>query len=267
MLNKQRLNFIGTALLACTLLAGTAQAETPEEKGMAITVEADKRNTGWGDSKVDMEMILRNRQGQESNRELRSQALEKPEDGDWSMIIFDKPKDVKGTALLTHSHKVEADDQWLYLPALKRVKRIASNNKSGPFMGSEFAYEDLSSQEIEKYTDYKWLRDEQVNGVDCFVLHRVPVDPKSGYTKQEAWVDKEHYRAQKVDFYDRKGELLKTLILSDYQVYKEKHWRPGKMEMTNHQTGKSTSLMFTNYVFGNDYSDRDFDQNSLKSAR
>lgn len=268
MLNKQPLNLIGALIAASTfLLAGNAFAETPQEKGMAITVEADKRNSGWVDSKVDMEMTLRNRQGQESKRELRSQGLEKPDDGDWSMTIFDKPKDVKGTALLTHSHKVEPDDQWLYLPALKRVKRIASNNKSGPFMGSEFAYEDLSSQEIEKYTDYEWLADEQMNGLDCFKIQRVPVDPKSGYTKQVAWIDKEHYRAQKVDFYDRKGELLKTLTSSDYALYNDKHWRPGKLEMVNHQTGKSTTLLFTNYEFGNGFSDRDFDQNSLKSAR
>ena len=144
---KKRLPELAIAFTTALLLAVPAHAETPEEKGMAITVEADKRNSGWGDSRVDMEMILRNRQGQESKRELRSRSLEKPDDGDWSMIIFDKPKDVKGTALLTHSHKVDPDDQWLFLPALKRVKRIASNNKSGPFMGSEFAYEDLSSQE------------------------------------------------------------------------------------------------------------------------
>ncbi|MDX1496130.1 MAG: outer membrane lipoprotein-sorting protein [Salinisphaeraceae bacterium] len=265
---KKRLPELTIALLASLLLAAPAQAQTPEEKGMAITVEADKRNSGWGDSKVDMEMILRNRQGQESTRELRSQSLEKVDEGDWSMIIFDKPKDVKGTALLTYSYKEKDDDQWLFLPALKRVKRIASNNKSGPFMGSEFAYEDLSSQEIEKYTDYKWLRDEACgDGLECFVIQRVPVDEKSGYTKQIAWLDKEEYRVYKVDFYDRKDELLKTLTASDFQLYKDEHWRPGKLEMVNHQTGKSTTLLFKNYVFGNGFTDRDFDQNSLKSAR
>lgn len=273
MLNKRLLKS-ATALLAACLLAGAAQAEeqyagmTPAEKGMAITVEADKRNSGWGDSKVDMEMILRNRQGQESIRELRQRALEKPDDGDWSMIIFDKPRDVKGTALLTYSHKVDPDDQWLFLPALKRVKRIASNNKSGPFMGSEFAYEDLSSQEIEKYTDYKWLRDESCgDGPECYVIERVPVDENSGYTRQVAWLDKAEYRIQKVDFYDRKNELLKTLTANDYELYKDEHWRAGKLEMVNHQTGKSTTLLFKNYVFGNGFTDRDFDQNALKSAR
>ena len=114
----------------------------------------------------------------------------------------------------------------------------------------------------------KWLRDEACgNGLECFVIQRVPVDEKSGYTKQIAWLDKAEYRVQKVDFYDRKGELLKTLTPSEYAVYKDEHWRPGKMEMVNHQTGKSTVLLFTNYKFDNGFTDRDFDQNSLKSAR
>ncbi len=266
----QPLNLKTTALLALCLSAVSvsAFAETPEEKGLRLANEADAYDAGWGDSRVDMKMILRNKQGQESTRELRSRSLEKPEDGDWSMIIFDEPKDVEGTALLTYSHKVEPDDQWLYLPALKRVKRIASNNKSGPFMGSEFAYEDLSSQEIEKYKDYKWLREEACgDGYQCNVGERVPVDEKSGYTKQIAWVDKEHYRVMKVDFYDRKGELLKTLTASGFQQYKGKHWRPDQLDMVNHQTGKSTTLIFSNYKFDNGFTDRDFDQNSLKSAR
>ena len=261
--------FTAALLAACLGLATTAAfAETAEEKGLRLAQEADAADTGWGDSSVTMEMVLRNRQGQESTRELRNRALEKADDGDWSMIIFDQPKDVKGTALLTHSHKVEADDQWLFLPALKRVKRIASNNKSGPFMGSEFAYEDLSSQEIEKYTDYKWLREEPCNnGWTCNVGERVPTDPKSGYTKQMSWVDKEHHRVVKVDFYDRKGELLKTLSATGHAVYKGKHWRPAQLDMVNHQTGKSTTLSFKGYKFDNGFTDRDFDQNSLKSAR
>lgn len=255
-------------LVAALILAPLAAlAESPEEKGMAITLEADKRNTGWGDSKVEMEMILRNKQGEESKRQIRSRAMEVASDGDKSMIVFDQPKDVKGTALLTFSHKVADDDRWLFLPAVKRVKRIASNNKSGPFMGSEFAFEDLGSQEIEKYKDYKWLRDETVNGLDCYVTERVPVDKNSGYTKQIAWVDKAEYRVQKVEFYDRKNSLLKTLTMKDYQQYLGKYWRPSQMDMINHQTGKSTTLLFRNFQFGNGFSDRDFDQNSLQAAR
>ena len=119
--------------------------------------------------------------------------MEVPGDGDKSMSIFDKPRDIKGTAVLTWTHSLEADDQWLYLPALKRVKRISSKNKSGPFMGSEFAYEDIASQEVDKYESF-YVRDENLNGVDCYVLERIPQYKYSGYTRLEVWFDKEYYR-------------------------------------------------------------------------
>ena len=148
------------AILLC-LLPWLAVAETPEQKGLSIAQEADRRDSGFGSYTNDVKMILRNKQGQESVREIRSKTLEVEGDGDKSLVIFDKPRDVAGTALLSFTHKEGPDDQWLYLPALKRVKRISSSNKSGPFMGSEFAYEDLGSQEVDKYT-YKWLRDEEL---------------------------------------------------------------------------------------------------------
>ena len=134
-------------------------------------------------------------------------------------------------------------------------------------MGSEFAYEDLSSQEVEKYT-YKWIRDEVYEGMDCYVIELYPVDKKnSGYTRQVTWVDKEHYRAWKIDFYDRKESLLKTLTSKSYQQYADKFWRPDEMNMINHQNGKSTSLVWTNYAFQSGLTESDFNKNSLKRAR
>jgi len=259
-----RLRMIVLVLLAALLpdaLAGSA-----EEKGLAIAIEADRRDTGFGDFTADMHMVLKNRHGQESDRYMHTRTLEGIGDGDKSIIVFDKPKDVKGTALLTFTHKTGPDDQWLYLPALKRVKRIASRNKSGPFVGSEYAYEDLSSQEVEKYT-YKYLRDEPCGDRQCFVNQRDPVDEYSGYTVQDVWVDKAEYIPIKIDFYDRKGDLLKTLVFEDYQQYLGQYWRAGKMTMTNHQSGKKTELIWSNYKFRTGLNDRDFNKNSLKRAR
>lgn len=255
-------------LLLITLLLTPviANAETAEEKGLAIAVEADKRDTGFEDFTANMVMELRNKQGDTSTRTIRLKTLEVTGDGDKSMSIFDKPADVKGTAFLTFSHAIKPDEQWLYLPALKRVKRINSKNKSGPFMGSEFAYEDLASQEIEKYT-YKYIRDEQLNGIDCFVMERYPAYEHSGYTKQLAWVNKDRYVAEKIEFYDRKNDLLKTLVNSDYQQYLGQYWRAGEMTMENHQTGKSTILKWQDYKFKNGLADKDFSRNSLKRAR
>ncbi len=253
-------------ILVAALVSVAGWAETAEEKGLAIAREANQRDTGWGDYETTATMILRNSHGDESNRELRIRYLEGESDGDKSLVIFDLPADVKGTALLTFSHKTEPDDQWLYLPALKRVKRISSSNKSGPFMGSEFAYEDLTSQEIEKYT-YKYLRDESLDGLPCFVIERVPLDPKSGYTRQVVWLDKDEYRIQKVEFYDRKDALLKTLSVGEYQQYLGKFWRAKELNMVNHQTGKSTELLWTDTEFQKGFTDRDFDQNSLANVK
>ena len=247
-------------------LSATVSAQTPQEQGLAIAKEADRRDVGFGDVISDLKMVLRNRYGEETTRAMRNRTLEQLDDGDKSLIIFDNPRDVKGTAFLSFTHKAESDDQWLYLPALKRVKRIASSNKSGPFMGSEFSYEDLSSQEVEKY-HYKYLRDENFDGRDHFVVEYDPVDPKSGYSRQEVWLDKAEYRVWKIDFYDRKGDLLKTLALSDYSQYLDQYWRADSWAMENHQTGKSTLLEFSNWKFQNGLTDRDFSKNSLKRAR
>lgn len=258
--------FLSSVLVSNTLEASDYQGMSAEEKGLAIAVESDNRTNGFGDSSANMKMILTNKHGQSSERELRVRSMEVENDGDKSMTIFDTPGDVKGTALLTYSHKVKDDDQWLYMPALARVKRMSSSNKSGPFMGSEFAFEDLGSQEVEKYT-WKYLKDEVVDGVDTYVLERIPVNKKSGYTKQVVWSHKAELYPLKMDFYDRKKSLLKTLTFSDYNQYKDKFWRAHNMMMVNHQTGKKTELIWRNINYDNGYNDSHFNKNSLKRAR
>ena len=252
-------------LLFMAISAGV-QAMSAEEKGLAIAVEMDQRDTGFHDMTADMVMTLRNRKGDESVRYIRIRTLEVEGDGDKSISIFDRPRDIKGTAMLTFSHGLKADDQWLYLPGLKRVKRISSKNKSGSFMGSEFAYEDLSSQEIEKYT-YKWLRDEPCGELQCYVIERVPAYKYSGYTRMVSWIDQTEYRAIKVEYFDRKNSKLKTLKLGGYNQYLDKYWRPDEMYMENHQTGKSTRLEWKNYRFKTGLTDKDFNKNALKRIR
>lgn len=257
------LTLFASASLAL-LMAVPVMAETPEEKGLRIAQEADARDTGFSDNTADMVMILKNRAGQTSTREIRSKTLEVQGDGDKSLSLFDEPADVKGTAMLTFSHGLQPDDQWLYLPALKRVKRIASKNKSGPFMGSEFAFEDLGSQEVEKYT-YKFLREEPcANGWTCHVIERVPAYQYSGYSRQIGWIDTKEYRPTKIEFYDRKDSLLKTLTYSGYKEYIGRYWRADQMHMDNHQTGKSTTLKWMNYQFKTGLNETDFNKNALK---
>lgn len=253
-------------LLLFSLLAFDATAQTPAEKGLQIAREADSRNDGFADSSAKVVMTLKDRRGREAKRFLRTQALEMENDGDRNLIIFDQPRDIRGTALLTWTHKVDNDDQWLYLPAIKRVKRISGRNISGPFVGSEFAYEDLAAQEVEKYT-YRYVKDEACGEQQCYVIERFPVNKNSGYVRQVVWMDKAEYRIQKVDYYDRKQSLLKTLTAQDYKQYKDRYWRADRLSMLNHQTGKSTELLFSEFVFQQGLRKADFHRNSLKRLR
>ena len=247
-------------------LAAQDEVDPAAARGLEIAEEADRRDTGFGDFKANITMVLRNRHGETSERRMRVRTLEQADDGDKSLIIFQNPGDLKGTAFLSFTHKAGSDDQWLYLSALKRVKRIASSNKSGPFMGSEFAYEDISSQEVEKYT-YRYIGEEVLDGRNHFVVERDPVDPKSGYSRQVAWIDTEQYRVWKVEFYDRRGSLLKTLTVSEYHQYLDKYWRAKNWMMVNHKTGKETDLLWQEFVFANGFEDKDFNRNSLARAR
>jgi outer membrane lipoprotein-sorting protein len=252
-------------LIGITFFSQGSAFAQGEAKGLEIAESADLADQGFENSTVSLIMVLRNKHGQESTRYMNSSTLELTEDGDKSLIVFDSPRDVKGTATMTFTHKEGSDDQWLYLPAIARVKRISSDNKSGPFMGSEFAYEDLSSQEVEKYT-YNFLKEEKINGVDTYMVERFPVDTKSGYKRQIVWYNKESYRLEKIDFYDRKNSLLKTLNYSGYNIYVDKHWRADEFSMVNHQTSKQTKLKFEGYKFKTGLVDSDFTQNSLKRA-
>jgi len=254
------------ALLLCICMPLAAVAQDSQQRGLEIAKAARAYDRGFTDFTANLTMTLKNKSGDTSVREIRIRTLEVDGDGDKSLSIFDEPADVKGTAMLTYAHGLEPDDQWLYLPALKRVKRISSRNKSGPFMGSTFAFEDLGSQEVEKYT-YNYLRDESCGDWICHVVERFPAYEHSGYTREVVWLDSEAYRLVKADYYDRKQALLKTLSAGDFQQYLGHYWRPGSMNMENHQTGKSTLLEWSDYQFKTGLSERDFRSQTLKRVQ
>lgn len=254
--------WIIAALLAPTL----AWATPSQDKALAIVKQQDDKNSGFKDYTAVMVMTLKTASGEETVRNLHSGTFEinTPGDGDKSYMIFDKPADVRGTAILTHSH-VKNDDQWLFLPAVKRVKRLNSNNKSGPFMGSEFAYEDLSAPIIEKYT-YNYVREEKCGDMQCHVIERVPVYENSGYTKNIMWIDAKELRTLKIEYYDRKSSLLKTLTNTSFKLYKNKYWRAEIGTMINHQTGKSTVLLSKDMQFGVGLKASEFEPEALEKV-
>ena len=231
-------------------------AGTPEDEGLKVAKLVDKANEGYEGEYSEVEMVLINAHGDQTVRKLITQVKEKMDDGDMSISIFQWPADVKGTKMLTWSHKTGDDDQWLFLPALNRVKRISSRNKSGSFMGSEFSYEDLGSQEVEEYT-YKLLEETQYEGRDVWKLQRVPVSKKSGYSKEIVWMDKEYNNPIRIEYYDRKEELLKIAAFGDFKAYGS-YWRANRIEMENVQTQKKSVLTWQNRELGKSYSEDQF---------
>ncbi|WP_420604407.1 outer membrane lipoprotein-sorting protein [Methylobacterium sp.] len=256
-------------LLVCFCLPGAhalAQEESPQAKGLRIAREATARNDGFGDFTAGLTMVVRDRDARESVRQMRFKVLEVSGDGDKSLFVFDQPRDVQGTALLTHAHINTPDDQWLYLPALKRVKRISAATRSGSFMGSEFSYEDMSPPEVEEYT-YRYLRDEPCGELACTVIEQVPLDEKSGYSRKVVWQDAGELRTWKMELYDRKRSHLKTLTFANYEQYLDRYWRAGEQTMVNHLTGASTVLYWTDFRFRTNLEDSEFSRTALRRVR
>jgi len=239
--------------------------QSPDQMGFAIAEEADLRDRGFCDTQVDLTMTLIGADGRERQRRMAAKTLEGagPGIGEKSLIIFHEPKDVRGTAFLSHAYAERDDDQWLYLPSLKRVKRIAASNKSGSFVGSEFSYEDLLARELNEF-DYLWLRDEPCSEWRCFVIEQRPRDRNSGYSRLNIWIDHENYRPFRIDYFDREDRLLKTLEFADYRKYLDRFWRPQVMRMSNQQSGRITILEFGDYGFRTGLGSTNFEPSALR---
>lgn len=227
-----------------------------------LAQKTDAAMSGFGDAVSEMKMTLINANGQTRERTMSMKVLE-GDRGDKSLMEFLTPADVKGTKFLNYEHLDRDDDQWLYLPALKRVKRIASKNKSGAFMGSEFSYEDLSAFNVEKYTYEGDAETVELDGRSLYKTIRFPKEKNSGYTEQVSWTDPGTFVIVRVDYYDRKNALLKTAVFDDYRN-EGGVWRIGKITMTNHQNDKKTILVWERETIDTGLSDKDFHKRVLK---
>ncbi|MEE4283593.1 MAG: outer membrane lipoprotein-sorting protein [Pseudomonadales bacterium] len=262
-----------TGLLLALILPVTGATKTVDSlaaaqaRGLQIFTEADQRQSGYGDMEVALKMILRTAKGTETERNLSIRQMEMPADGDRVLIEFESPADIRGTALLSHAHKTADDDQWLFLPALRRVKKVALRNRNGAFLGSEFTFEDLAVPELEKY-DYLYLRDDVLDGLPVYVVQRIARSKYSGYSREVFWIDQAHLRAQQVEYFDEDKRRTKLLRFSDYTLHAERFWKPGYMSMQNLETGKSTDLVWQDYRFGIGFQpERDFSINTLRRIR
>lgn len=260
MTRYRTLALIVTGAFGLPLLSATP-AEADAKKGQEIGVKVDKGWAGFKTEENEIELELISGSGNKVVRKLRGKAREDGSD-EQSVMTFVWPADLKGTQLLTWNHRGKTDDQWLFLPSVQRVKRISARSRSGSFMGSEMAFEDLTNiWWIEKYK-YSFVREQKVGSRDTWLVERVPKDKDSGYSKQMLWIDKEYLSALRIDYYDRKGKLLKTADFKSWKKYGNK-WRADRVEMVNRQTGKKTNVVWKSRKLGVSLSDNQFSPDAL----
>ncbi len=205
---------------------------------------AESRKLDGSEAVVKMSII--DNRGNARTREI-SMATKLFDDGKTEKRIyrFLSPADVKGTGVLVFDYEDKADDIWVFLPALRKSRRVVSSERSKSFMGSEFSYADLNIPELSDY-DYKVIKDENVAGASCTVIEVTPksdsVAKSEGYSKKLYWVEKSNYAVRKGEFFDLKGKLLKVLTADNVKLVdsKKKRYRTMKMEMENKQSGRKS---------------------------
>lgn len=195
-------------------------------------------------SEAVLKMSIINEKGQSRDRTL-TMASKLFDGGKTEKRIyrFQAPADVKGTGILVFDYDTQADDVWVFLPALRKTRRIVSSQRSNSFMGSEFSYGDLNIPSLDEY-NYNVLKEESYGGEGCYVIEVTPksddIAKSEGYKKKIYWVSKEKSAVRKGEFYDMNGKLLKELKADNVQLLDpgKKRYRAMKMEMVNKQNGR-----------------------------
>ena len=255
----------GALLLALTLPATAAEALSAQqimEKNFFVT----KVRT----LKTDSTMILINDRGQTRERKSATLAKLQANGIDSKLLVkFLSPADIKGTGFLQVEHSGADDDQWIYLPALKKTRRLVANNKKDSFVGSDFSYGDILLPKVEFYK-HALLRTEALDGQDNYVIESVPRDDNvkrdSGYSKKFTWVRKDNFLETKVEYYDVNERLLKTQTISGHKLVEPEtqRWIAMRREMVNHQTKHKTIFTFDRIESGVPVADDAFTTRSIE---
>jgi outer membrane lipoprotein-sorting protein len=247
-----------TTLLS-VLLSFHLNAATPS--GLEVMKKVQEHNKGFIGATSEMKMVLIDAHDNKVERVMTGEVIEDSESGDKSITAFKKPLDIKGTKLLTWTAKSGPNKQWLFLPKFKRVKKINARNQSGSFMGSEFSYEDVGGQILDKYT-YKFISENNSE----WVIESTPKE-KSGYSKMITTISKKFTNPTKVEYFDRRGELLKISIIEEYKAFKVKGKSinmANKITMDNKQTKKKSVISWTKRKLGLKLKVSDFKSSKLK---
>lgn len=218
--------------------------------------------SGYESSVSKTTMILRNAQGEENIRKMQMYKLENI-NGDKSLINFLYPNDIKDTKLLSYEVIGGDDKQWLYLPALKRIKRISSRNKSGSFMASEFSYEDISSGNYKNYTYNGDVVSVRLGRKDYLTVQRIPKDKNSGYKRQIIYIEPKTYLARYGEYFDKQNRLLKKVYFKSYKLI-DGVQRIVKIQMHNVQNNKTSILLWDEDTIKQNLKDKDFKKRELR---
>lgn len=270
---RSRLRWTGLALAFCSagILSSSAVVSAEELTARQIMERVEDRDDG--DNGVsDMEMILIDKRGQKRIRKMRTFSKDFGVD-DYSLMFFLSPADVKDTGFLTYDYADfdRDDDQWLYLPALKKTKRIASGDKSGSFMGSDFNYSDMSSRPLDRY-DYRIMKEMELNGHRVWQIESIPKTKdeikRTGYTKSIVFVRQDNYVVMRGVSWLKKGNRLRYLDVKKLELI-EGIWVSTELTMTT-KKGKATLhktvLKNSNIKFNQDLDAADFTLRKLEKG-
>ncbi len=231
-------------LLAMLIALPTLIFSQAKITGLQIIEKVYNRPTGK-DMQGDLTMSLINSRGDQRVRKIK-QFIKDFGKMEKKIMFFVSPADVRNTSFMNWSYDQAGkdDDQWIYLPALKKVKRISSDSKSDYFMGSDFTYDDLGDRHPSDDT-HKLLREETVDGEACYVVESIPKDEEYMYSRTVSWIIKDKWIGLKKEFYDKDGELLKTLTVKKYEKIKD-YWTILSSEMHNVQKDHTTKMELAN---------------------
>lgn len=254
-----------TAIALAILFTATISSLQAEESARDIMVRIDERPNG-NDRVMSMTMKLVGKNGKERVREMRLYSKDYGKDGK-SLFYFDKPADVKGTGFLAweYDDQTKDDDRWLYLPALKQSKRISGSSKKDSFMGSDMSYDDMGDRSVDEDT-HKLLREESVEGNECWVIESIPKGRDSEYSRMVRWFRKDALLSVKEEFYDKKGALLKTLRQSNISRVGG-YWVAHTMVVENVQDKHKTVLELFDIAFDTGLKDDLFRVSTLERGR
>jgi outer membrane lipoprotein-sorting protein len=253
------------SLAMLILFFGSALAQQPTAREVMEKYKAQDRTN---DSSVELTMTMVNSRGGTRERQLNWVTKTDEKDNRKSLIRFLAPADVSGTGFLSIEHSGSDDDNWLYLPSLRKSRRIAGSDKSDSFMGTEFTYEDLDTEDLNAY-EYKLQGSETVDGLEAWVVEAVPVDPKkieeSGYSKRELWIGKDHNLLVQAKYYDKEGRYVKLYQTADTrQIAGTEKWRAYELTMKDVIKGDKTILDITEYKINEGVQDSYFSERYLK---